>query len=94
MNLSWQTVSIKILKQTKYRCNYFFVFKVLTWSQSLAGGASEQVAVVEKSSLSLEEISSMTRQNAPDSKEPALTTEGMNAQAEHCVVLLGNSSLV
>ena len=55
----------------------------------MAGGASEQVAVVEKSSLSLEEMPSMTRQNAPDSKESALTTEGMNAQAEHLCGFIG-----
>ena len=60
----------------------------------MTGGGSEQVAVVEKSSLSLEEMSSMTRQNASDSKESSKATEGMNAQAEHCVVLLGTSSLV
>ena len=60
----------------------------------MAGRVSEQVAVVEKSSLSLEEMSSMTRQNAPDSKESSKAKEGMNAQAEHCVVLLGTSSLV
>jgi len=56
----------------------------------LAGGASEQVAVVEKNSLSLEEMSSMTRQNAPNFKESSRATEGMNTQAEHLCGFIGD----
>ena len=56
----------------------------------MAGGASEQVAVVEKSSLSLEEMSWMTRQNAPNFKESAIATEGMDAQAKNLCGFIGN----
>jgi methyl-accepting chemotaxis protein len=46
--------------------------------------------VAEESSLSLEEMSSMTRQNAPNSKESAIATKGMDVQAEHLRVFIGD----
>jgi len=42
---------------------------VLTSSKQLAGGASEQAACIEETSSSLEEMSSMTRQNATNANQ-------------------------
>jgi len=56
----------------------------------LAGEASEQAANIEESSSSLKEISSTTRQDAPNPKESASSSEEMDAQANHLCDFIGD----
>jgi methyl-accepting chemotaxis protein len=62
--------------------------QVASSSQSLAQGASQQAASLEETSVSTEEITSMTRKNAESSKSAAGVVATVNEQAKE-----GNQTL-